>query len=102
MPTTRQRWTNSLPTCPHCWREPTFVSTWSFRGVWGYNEVHTYECSEHGPIFISSQRPVEHVTDQRRDKDPDNLDRDALVPSPRKRPPTLNADSIAVPEPDSA
>jgi hypothetical protein len=94
--------TNNVRLCPHCQREVTFVSSWSFRGLWGYNEVHTYECPEHGPIFVSSQTAaVGHVPDKRLHKDPDSSDRDSLVSAPRRPKPTLNADAIAVPEPDS-
>jgi hypothetical protein len=35
------------------------------------------------------------------DKGPDNGDRDSLILAPRKPTPTLNADAVAIPEPDS-
>jgi hypothetical protein len=35
------------------------------------------------------------------DKGPDSGDRDSLVSAPRKPIPPLNADAIAIPEPDS-
>ena len=52
--------------------------------------------------FLSAQQTaVEHGADKRPDKGPDNGDRDSLVSAPRKPTPTLNADAIAIPEPDS-
>jgi hypothetical protein len=92
--------TIDLPMCPHCQRTLTLVASWTFRGLWGYNEVRTYECPEHGPIFVSPQAAVEYVPDKRLDKGSDDGDRDSLVPAPRKPAPTLNADAIAIPEPD--
>jgi hypothetical protein len=44
---------------------------------------------------------VGHGPDKRADTAPDNGDRDSLVSTPRKPTPTLNADAIAIPEPDS-
>src|SRR5689334_12377515 len=35
----------AVPTCPDCEKELTFLCTWTFRGLWGYEEVRTYECS---------------------------------------------------------
>ena len=91
----------SVSMCPHCQRDLCFVGAWTFRGLWGYTEVRTYECPEHGPIFVSPQTPVGPGPDKRPDKDPDNCDRDSLVSAPRKPMPTLDADAIAIPEPDS-
>ena len=88
-------------TCPHCESRLSFVATWSFKGLWGYHEVRTYECAEHGPIFVTPQTALGDVPHTRRDVGPDDGDRDALVSSPRKPRPTLNADAIALPEPDS-
>jgi hypothetical protein len=91
----------SAPLCPDCQRELSLVCSWTFRGLWGYNEVRTYECPEHGPIFVGPQVAVGHDPHKEPEKGPDNGDRDSLVSAPRKPTPTLNADAIAVPEPDS-
>jgi hypothetical protein len=91
--------TNDAPTCPHCQRDLSFLGSWTFRGLWGYNQVRTYECPEHGPVFVSPQIAVEPGPDRRSDKS-DNGDRDALVSAPRKPTPPLNAGAIAIPEPD--
>jgi hypothetical protein len=96
----RKQANNFLP-CSHCERVLSFVATWSFRGLWGYTEVRTYECPEHGPIFVSPQTSLAHVPNNRSDKDHDTGDRDSLVSAHRKPRPTLNADAIALPEPDS-
>ena len=88
-------------TCPHCESRLSFVATWSFKGLWGYNEVRTYECPTHGPIFFSPQISVGHGAGKGSDTTPDDSDRDSLVTAPRKPRPTLNADAIAIPEPDS-
>jgi hypothetical protein len=101
MPNTWRMPSGTVPICPHCQGDLSFVGSWPVRGLWGYNEVRTYECPEHGPIFVSAQTAVAHGPDRRPDKSPDNGDRDALVSAPRKPKPTLNADAIAVPEPDS-
>jgi hypothetical protein len=89
--------------CPHCHGELTFVASWSVRGLWGYDEVRTYECQSHGPIFVRPQtEAVEHSSSkQASDKTPGNRDRDSLVSAPRKPTPTLDTDAIAIPEPDS-
>jgi hypothetical protein len=44
---------------------------------------------------------VGHRPDKGVDKSPDDGDRDSLILAPRKPTPTLNADAIAIPEPDS-
>jgi hypothetical protein len=93
--------TGNVSMCPHCQRDLSFVASWTFRGRWGYDEVHTYECREHGPIFVSAQAALGHGPDTRADKGPDSADHDSLVSAPRKPRPTLDADAIAVPEPDS-
>ena len=90
-----------VPICPDCQRDLSFVGSWTFRGLWGYNEVRTFECPAHGPIFVSPQTAAEHGPDKGPDKGPDHGDRDSLIPAPRKPGPTLNADAIAIPEPDS-
>ena len=92
---------NDVPICPDCQRDLSFLGSWIFRGLWGYNEVRTYECPAHGPIFISPQIAVAHGPDKGPDKGPDYGDRDSLISAPRKPAPTLNADAIAIPEPDS-
>jgi len=89
------------PTCPHCHRDLSFVGAWTYRGLWGFNEVRTYECPEHGPIFISPEAAVRKGPAKQRDNTPDDGDRNSRVTAPRKPKPTLNADAIAVPEPDS-
>lgn len=101
MPKTWRAPAGNVSMCPHCQRDLTFVGSWTFRGDWGYNEVRTYECPEHGPIFVSPQAAVEHAPATPPDRGPDNRDRDSLVSAPRKPAPTLNAGAIAIPEPDS-
>ena len=93
--------TSDYPVCPQCQKEPRFVSSWTFRGLWGYNEVRTFECPEHGPIFVGPQKPVWEASGKRPNKAPDEGDRDSLVSAPRKPKPTLDADAIEIPEPDS-
>jgi hypothetical protein len=92
---------NVVPICPHCQSNLTFVGSWNFRGLWGYNEVSTYECPTHGPIFIAPETSIGARPGRAPDKAPDEGDRDALAPARRKPTPTLNADAIAIPEPDS-
>ena len=101
MPNTWRVPANTVPICPHCQRDLSFLGSWTFRGLWGYNEVRTYECPEHGPIFVSPQMAAGQSSDKRPDKGQDNGDRDSLVPAQRKPTPTLNADAIAIPEPHS-
>ena len=100
MPRTWQVPPNDGARCPHCQRPLGFVGSWTFRGLWGYEEVRTFECHKHGPVFISPRMPVGHAADKRQDDAPDNGDRDSLVAALRKPKPTLNADAIAIPEPD--
>jgi hypothetical protein len=88
---------NDVPRCPDCRSDLSFVASWSFRGLWGYTEVRTYECLMHGPIFVSPEMPVAHGPVI----GPAGGDRDSLIPIPRKPAPTPNADATAVPEPDS-
>lgn len=87
--------------CPHCQNDLTFVASWTFRGLWGYTEVRTYECPEHGPIFLGPQAAVGPVLDKPPDKGEERSDRDSLVSAPRKPRPSLNAGAIAMPEPES-
>lgn len=49
---------NDTPLCPDCRNDLTFVASWTFRGLWGYKEVHTYECATHGPLFVSAEDPI--------------------------------------------
>src|SRR5688572_22619706 len=91
----------AVPVCPDCDSEPTFVSSWTFRGLWGYIEVRTYECPAHGPIFITPELPIGAGPHQGRDTAPDAADRDSLIPARRKPSPTLDSGAIALPEPDS-
>ena len=92
---------NDVPICPDCQTDLSFLGSWSVRGLWGYSEVRTYECPTHGPIFVSPQIAVGHGPDKGPDKGSANGDRDSLILAPRKPTPTLNADAIAIPEPDS-
>ena len=109
MPNTWRVPENDVPICPDCQGDLSFVGAWTARGLWGYNEVRTYECPEHGPVFISPQVSIGHGPDKSPEKDPEkhpekhpeNSDRDLLIPAPRKPTPTLNVGGIAVPEPDS-
>ena len=86
--------------CPRCQRDLSFLASWTFRGLWGYNEVRTYECAEHGPVFVSPHSAIRKNPEARPQQGSDQGDRDSLVPAPRKPAPTLNADAIAIPEPD--
>jgi hypothetical protein len=102
MPETWRGPTNDVPICPDCQRDLSFIGSWTFRGLWGYTEVRTYECSIHGPIFVRPETSTDYGSDKVSDAPPrDNGDRDSLIPAPRKPTPTLNTDTIAVPEPDS-
>ena len=92
---------NEVPRCPDCHQDLSFVCSWTFRGRWGYDEVRTYECPMHGPIFLSPQLAAGRGPVKGPEKRPDDGDRDSLIPAPRRPAPTLDADAIAVPEPDS-
>ena len=87
--------------CAGCQSDLTFVASWTFRGLWGYDEVYTYECATHGPVFITP--PIATVTDarQRTGQGPDDGDRDALIPARRRPAPRFNAGAVALPEPNS-
>ncbi len=92
----------AVPTCPDCQRELSFLCSWTFRGLWGWSEVRPYECPSHGPIFVSPEISVAHRPEKAvPDNGPENDERSAPILAPRKPAPTLNADAIAVPEPDS-
>lgn len=68
--------------------------------MWGYDEIRTYECSTHGPIFISSEGAATREPSNNLDKPGHDGDQDSGVPARRKPTPVLNADAVAVPEPD--
>jgi len=95
-----ETWRDNASRCPHCEGDLSFLCSWTFRGLWGYTEVRTYECPEHGPIFVGPPAAVEHGPETRQDSRPDTSDRDPLVAAPRKPTPTLNGDAIAIPEPE--
>jgi len=101
MPNTWRLPDNVMPICPDCQADLTFVCSWPSRGLWGYDEVRTYECAIHGPIFITAETLVGAEPAKVHDKAPEPGDRDSLVPARRKPTPVPNADAIAVPEPDS-
>lgn len=46
---------DGIPVCAKCQRPLTCEASWDFCGLWGYYEMRTYECPEHGPIFTSPQ-----------------------------------------------
>ena len=87
--------------CPDCQGHLSFVGSWEFRDLWGYSEVLTYECPTHGPVFVSPRLAVGHSPIKSANTGPDHGDRDALVSARRKPRPPLDADAIAIPEPDS-
>jgi hypothetical protein len=91
---------HDVPICLDCQRDLSFVGAWTVRGLWGYDEVRTYECPEHGPIFVSPQTAVGHGPEKSPDTRRDHGDRDSLISAPRKPSPAPNADAIAIPEPD--
>jgi hypothetical protein len=92
---------NVVPICPDCHADLAFVCSWPARGPWGYNEIQTYECPAHGPMFISAEPSVRTEPTGRTVKGPDDDDRDSLALARRKPKPGPNADAVAVPEPDS-
>jgi hypothetical protein len=93
---------NVVPICPDCQSDLAFVCSWTFRGLWGYDEVRTYECPRHGPIFLTAEGSTGVESDKGvADTTPDDSDRDSLIPARRKPTPTLNAGAVAAPEPDS-
>ena len=100
MPDTWRIPENVVPICPHCAGDLTFVSSWPSRGTWGYDEIRTYECPIHGPIFITTDISLRTEPAASGDNAPDEGDRAALIPARRKPTPVINADAIAVPEPD--
>ena len=76
--------TDDVLRCPHCQGDASFVSSWTCRGLWGYKEVRTYECPDHGPIFVSSQAAIGHRPNIAIDKGSDDGNRDSLVSAPPK------------------
>jgi hypothetical protein len=101
MPETSRVPAGHFSICPHCQRQLSFVAAWTVRGLWGYDEVRTFECPEHGPIFVNPHTAVDPGPDRQPEKGRNHGDRDSLVSAPRKPTPTLDADAIAIPEPDS-
>jgi hypothetical protein len=87
--------------CPDCGGDLTFVASWTFRGLWGYNEVHTYECATHGPLFVRAEGPITRGISETAGHRPDGGDRDSLIPVRRGPKPVLESGAIAVAEPDS-
>ena len=95
------RFRDHAPICPDCGGDVTFVASWTFRGLWGYSEVQTYECPAHGPLFVNAAGSIEPRPTHRCGPGPDDGDRDSPILAPRRRPPTSKSDAVAVPEPDS-
>jgi hypothetical protein len=87
--------------CPDCGTDLTFVASWTFRGLWGYNEVHTYECATHGPLFRDAEDPIKGGASQTPGHSHDGGDRESLIPARRGPKPIVNSGAIAVAEPDS-
>lgn len=83
------------PVCPDCQRELSFVCAWTSRALWGFKEVRTYECPEHGPVFVSPEDSVRIGPL----KSPDAGDLDLPIPAERRRPSAPRTDASAVPEP---
>ena len=92
---------NDSSLCPDCGSGLTFVASWTFRSVWGYNEVHTYECATHGPLFVSAEGPIECGVGKTPGHSPEGNDRDSLIPARRGQKPILGSGAMAVDEPDS-
>ena len=92
---------NDTALCPDCGNDLTFVASWTFRGRWGYKEVHTYECATHGPLFVSAEDPIKRGVSDTLGPSPDGGDRESLIPARRGPKPILKSGAIAVPEPDS-
>ena len=101
MSSTRRPSTDDTLRCPQCQANVSFVASWTCRGLWGYKEVRTYECADHGPIFVSPETTIGHEPSVASAKSLDEGDRDSLVSAPRKPTPIINADAIAIPEPKS-
>jgi hypothetical protein len=41
--------------CPRCQKDLTAVISWDFCALWGYYEMRSYECPDHGAVFVSPQ-----------------------------------------------
>jgi hypothetical protein len=91
---------NNPPRCPDCGSDLTFVASWTFRGLWGYNEVHTWDCATHGPLFISEDSITGWISPTF-GPSLDDGDRESRIPARRRPKPTLKSGAIAVAEPDS-
>ena len=91
----------NVPNCPDCQSELTFVASWTRRGLWAYDEVQTYECPAHGPLFVIPERSIGVGASPRLGQSRDEGDRDSLIPARLKPTPTLDSDALALPEPDS-
>lgn len=91
---------NVLPFCPDCGSDLAFLASWTFRDLWGYREVRTYECPSHGPVFITAEPTVGVTPAREPDNSRDHGDRDSPIPVRPKPTPTSNVDAIALPEPD--
>ena len=68
----------------------SFVCSWSFRDLWGYTDVRTYECPAHGPVFVkplAADGPHEVATQG----GADGSDRDSLISAMRRPAPSLDA-----------
>jgi hypothetical protein len=88
-----------VPAKCECGKDLTFIASWTFRGLWGFTDVRTYECAEHGPVFFGPQTVVGRAAEPS-GTHPPNGDRDSLVVAPRNPRPPLRSDAVAAPEPD--
>jgi hypothetical protein len=93
---------NDTPLCPECGSDLTFVASWTFRGLWGYDEVHTWECSTHGPLFMSADDSIRREVGRTRGQSGHDGDRESLIPARSRPRPTLKSGAIALAEPDPA
>ena len=102
MSDTRSALSHIVPICPDCQADLAFVCSWPSHGPWGYQEIRTYECAAHGPVFIGPETAVPIAPSERTrhasDEDGDRWT--PLVSVPRKPAPSLDTAVSAVPEPD--
>ena len=93
MPDSMIRRASERLVCPVCQGQLRFVSRSSpYGGPRLYAEIHQYDCSAHGTVFLTREGIRGHG--------PENISGDAPpVREPRNPTPTLNTDSVAVPEP---
>jgi len=91
-----------FPGCLDCDATLTLVSSWPARGPWGYHEVRVYECATHGLVFVAppSLGAEAELWGRPYTPPPDDGDRNARVPAHLKPAPALDADAIALPEPE--